>query len=336
MSTLLGSLRRLALAPSLADVGYAGRRFPVVRTARTDRLERIPQSVVCGFEWAVDCSGLWELERRLSMVEPELRGFAYEGAAMATTVLDALSGFRGTRTRDLLDGPARPHLLLAYIGIGFAMARLPRPTWAKVLPDLDGAPHHRTMSWLAVDGFAFDRAYFDTRRVLDAQHVGRPYAWQGRADYFGRAADQGIGRALWFVHGADPGQVTVAVERFPAARRADLWSGVGLAASFAGGADARELTTLRRSAGPHGPELGLGAVFAATARQESGYVPEHTGTATAAFAGLSVARAVALAEATADPGADAAADASGAVPGYERWRGAIRAALGTTPFSAVA
>ncbi len=83
MSSLIGSLRRLALAPTLADVAFSGRGFPVSPTAGTRRLESIPQSVVCGFEWGVDSSGLWELERRLEMVEPELRGFAYEGATMA-------------------------------------------------------------------------------------------------------------------------------------------------------------------------------------------------------------------------------------------------------------
>lgn len=319
MPTVLGSVRRLALTPSFADVTFAERGFPVRPTPATERLEAIPQSVVCGFEWGIDARTLWEVERRLAMVEPELRGFAYEGAAMAFTVRDSVAG---TRTRDLLLGSGRPHIFLAYIGIGFAMARLPRPLWRKVLPDLAGSPYFPTMSWLAVDGYGFDRAYFDTKRWVDRQHVPAPYPWQGSADYFPRAVDQGIGRALWFIHGAQAPDVAAAVLRFPEHRRADLWSGVGLAATFAGGCEAEGLTGLRAAAAGYGDHLGLGAVFATKARHYSGHVPPHTATATSALAGLTVAEAVAVADET-----EVAADAPGPVPAYELWRQRIRARL---------
>jgi len=85
--------------------------------------------------------------------------------------------------------------------MGFAMARLPRPVWKKILPDLTGDPYYPVMSWLAVDGYGFDRAYFDTKRWVDEQRVPKPYPWAGAPDYFPRAVDQGIGRALWFICG---------------------------------------------------------------------------------------------------------------------------------------
>ncbi len=233
MPTLLGSLRSAVLAPTLADVGFAGRGFPGRDSPGADHLEAVPQSVVVGFEWGIASPGNAELERRLDMVVPELRGFAYEGATMALTIRDTISG---SRTRELLLGPGRPHVFLAYIGIGFAMARLPRPLWPKVLPDLAPIPYHPVMSWLAVDGYGFDRAYFDTRRWIDEQRLPRPYPWAGCPDYFPRAFDQGVGRALWFIHGGVPENVAAAVERFAEDRRPDLWSGVGLAATFAGAA----------------------------------------------------------------------------------------------------
>jgi len=62
---------------------------------------------------------------------------------MAFTVRDSMAGGRGHRTRDLLRGPGVPHTFLTYIGIGFAMARLPRPLWKGVLPDLTGTPYYR-------------------------------------------------------------------------------------------------------------------------------------------------------------------------------------------------
>ncbi|MYW94155.1 DUF1702 family protein [Amycolatopsis rubida] len=318
MSTLFGLLRKRFLAPSLSSVGFAERGFPVLATDATARLEAVPQAVVCGFEWAIEGASLWEVERRLALVEPEQRGFAYEGAAMGYTVLDALpSG--GGRTKALLEGPAGPHIFLAYIGIGFAMARLPRPLWKNVLPRLAGTRYHPVMSWLAVDGYGFDRAYFDTRRWVDDQEEPAPYAWAGRADYFRRAFDQGIGRALWFVHGGDPEAAAAAAGRFGEHRRGDLWSGIGLAATFAGGSDQRGLAGLRGAAGPYSDELALGSVFAVKARTYAAHVPAHTHLASRALTGLSVRGAQELADRTERPDAD-----DGPLPPYELWRDRIR------------
>lgn len=319
MPTVFGSLRSLLLAPSLAEVTFAGRGFPVTPSEATRRLEAIPQAVVCGFEWGINARDQWEVERRLAMVEQELRGFAYEGATMAFTVLDAMGGGRGRRTRDLLLGPGRPHLFLTYIGIGFAFARLPRVLWGKAMPDLTGLPYHPTMSWLAVDGYGFDRAYFDTARWVGEQRPPAPYPWEGSPDYFLRASDQGVGRALWFIHGGRPDDVTAAVGRFAGHRQADLWSGVGLAAAFAGGAEAEDLAALRRGAAGHGAELAQGVVFATKARHHAGFVPPHTETAAWALADLTAEAAVALAD---DSAVERGADG---LPAYELWRGKVRA-----------
>src|SRR6185295_13508901 len=93
MPTTLGSIRRLLLTPSFATVTFGKRGFPVTQSATTEHLEAIPHAVLCGFEWGIDTrGGQWELERRLAMVRPEVLGFAYEGATMACTVLDAMRG----------------------------------------------------------------------------------------------------------------------------------------------------------------------------------------------------------------------------------------------------
>jgi hypothetical protein len=232
---------------------------------------------------------------------------------------------RGTRTRDLLLGPGQPHIFLAYIGIGFAMARLPRPLWKRIVPDLTGTPYHPTMSWLAVDGYGFDLAYFHTGRWVDEQRVPAPYPFQGWPDYFTRAVDQGIGRALWFIHGGQVPDVATAVGRFASHRQADLWSGVGLAATFAGGCAPADLATLRRLAGLHWTEVAQGAVFATKARHYSGTVPPHTATAIAALADLTVEQAAALADDVA-----VAEDDAGAGRAYEQWRQRIRAAVASS------
>jgi enediyne biosynthesis protein E2 len=322
MPTIFGSARRLIMTPSLAKVSFSGRGFPGPSTDATQRLEAVPQAVICGFEWGIDARSKWEVERRLSLLDPELQGFGYEGVTMAFTILDSMAGGRGHRTRDLLTTSGEQHIFLAYIGIGFAMARLPRPLWKKIVPDLTGSPYYPTMSWLAVDGYGFDRAYFDTKRWVDEQHVVSPYPWEGSRAYFPRAVDQGIGRALWFIHGGRVADVADAVRRFPSHRHPDLWSGVGLAAAFAGGSDADGLARLCKEAGEHQAELGQGAVFAIKARSYAGFVPAHTQLAAGALAGLTVEAAVALADDSA-----VTVGASPEEPAYELWRKRVRTGL---------
>jgi hypothetical protein len=322
MPTIFGSARRLMMTPSLAKVSFEGRGFPGPATDATRRLEAVPQAVICGFEWGIDARSQWEVERRLSLLDPELQGFGYEGTTMAFTILDSMAGGRGHKTRDLLVGPGERHIFLAYIGIGFAMARLPRPLWKKIIPDLTGNPYYPTMSWLAVDGYGFDRAYFETRRWVDEQRVPSPYPWEGAPDYFLRAVDQGIGRALWFIHGGRAADVAAAVQRFAGARHADLWSGVGLAAAFAGGSTPDGLATLRREAAGYEAELGQGVVFAIKARSYSGLVPAHTELACRVLAGLSVEAAEKLGDDTA-----VTVSESPEVPAYELWRQNIRTRL---------
>jgi hypothetical protein len=321
LPTTLGSLRRLLLTPSLAEVTFERRGFPVTPTEATRRLEAIPQAVVCGFEWGIDARSQWEVQRRLELVAPEHRGFAYEGVTMAFTVLDAMSpGGRGTRTRELLLGPGRPHIFLTYIGIGFAMARLPRPLWRKVMPDLSGSPYYPTMSWLAVDGYGFDLAYFHTARWVDAKQVPEPYPWDGAPDYFPRAVDQGIGRALWFVNGANPRALADCIETYPVSRRADLWSGAGLASVYAGGTDAGGLAAFWDAAGPYRPEVAQGAAFAAKTRLRTDLVVPHTELAVKTYCDMSIEDAAAVTdEALVDLPPD------GPVPAYEIWRQRIQA-----------
>jgi hypothetical protein len=278
--------------------------------------DAVSQAVTRGVEWAVDGAGPEEDERRLATVEPELRGFAYEGAAMAYTILDVLPGGGRDRTRRLLDGPGRPHLVPVHLGIGAALARLPHRLWRRILPDL-ADPDHCPLSWLAVDGYGFELAYAHLRRCLVEQRVPAAYPWPGAQAYVPRVVDQGIGRALWFVHAGVAEQAGAAVLRFRPDRQPDLWRGIGFAATYAGGTRPAGLALL---AGPHRAELGTGAVLAAKARTDAGVVPAHTEQAARALAGLPVAAAAALADEATRMG-----DEPG--PAYERWREHVRANL---------
>jgi hypothetical protein len=200
---------------------------------------------------------------------------------------------------------------MAHVGLGWVVARLP---WLRRHVDRPLAPLDPLLRWLVVEGYGFHEGYFHWPRAVAAQEV------PGRlSGYARRAFDQGLGRSLWFVHGADVARVAAAVAAFPPPRHADLWGGVGLACAYAGGAGADALHALRESAGPYQPPLAQGAAFAAKARQRAGNPAAHTGLACEILCGASADAAAHLTD-------DALKDLSpdGDEPAFEVWRRRIQ------------
>jgi hypothetical protein len=113
--------------------------------------------------------------------------------------------------------------------------------------------------------------------------------------------------------------MTSAVRAAAEPRHADLWSGIGLACAYAGGADNATITRLVSAAGAHRLHLAQGAAFAAEARRRAGNPAPHTEQACRLAAGVSAERAADL---TGIARRGLAAD--GRAETYQAWRGAIR------------
>jgi hypothetical protein len=260
-----------------------------------------------GYHAALEEVDIDRMVVRLNLIESPFQGFAYEGAAMALALLDRLSPWKRHRIEAFLHGPGARHQYMVHVGVGWAMARLPglgRPVGHGLDP---------LLRWLVLDGYGFHQAYFNPRRFVDRHETTR-----FRAPYAARVVDQGIGRALWFVDGAEPDRICDAVVSFPAARRPDLWSGVGLAATYAGGTDQAGLEALRDLARPYLPQLAQGAAFAAKARLHAGNPTPHTDLSTRVLCGVSAwAAATITDEALPSPSVSAAEPE---IPAYEIWR----------------
>lgn len=265
--------RRLQLGAGLAD--FAARGFHCGRPTSRDILERHARAFLGGFNTAVRSTPS-VTHHELGHLDAGERGFAYEGAGMAYALLDTALFGRGRRTTVLREGPGRAYTHLIHVGAGWALARLRHPG-ARALLRLD--PLHQ---WLALDGHGFSHGFFGGRAAVARYARG---ATPGRA---AAVRHQGLGRSLWFLEAADPDRIARTVGAFPEDRRGHLWSGVGLAACYAGGADDDELDRLRAHAGPYGPDLAQGAAFAAEARRHAGHVPEHTRRAVPRLTGTDV------------------------------------------------
>lgn len=296
-------LRRL-LGIDPAEATFARRGFAASSMQVRERLERVGFTFLDGYHAALETEGD-ELTARLDATGPDVRGFAYEGAAMALALLDALTPWRPGRIAAFLRGAGAPHVYMVHVGAGWALARL-RRRMADVPRGMDPL-----LGWLAADGYGFHEGYFHPRRYADG--CARPPRVSG---YALRAFDQGLGRALWFVHGAEPVRVARAIAAFPLVRREALWSGAGLACAYAGGVrGGEEAGALAAAAGADRAALAQGAAFAAEARSRAGNPAPHTDRACRILCGLSADRAAALTVRARDGLAP-----RGALPAYEVWR----------------
>lgn len=296
----------------MSAASVAKRGFYAKCTDSVALLETIGHSFLTGYGFAVGSRGIEEAQSRLAAIPSQFRGFAYEGAAMGYAMLAGL-GLAGRRQlTSFLAGPAQPHTYMSYVGIGWACARLPQWRWRRILPT------DSLLGWLTLDGYGFHQAYFRTRRYVDSQLRAphRQWPYPRAAGYVGRAIDQGIGRALWFVAGTDPDRTADRIGKFAPERRADLWSGAGLAATYAGGADEAELQRLWEHAGEHRPRVAQASAFAAEARVCAGLVTDHTVLATQVFCDMSPEAAAALSREV-QAGLPAAGSS---MPAYEVWR----------------
>ena len=256
--------------PAQADFGPRRFRLGPAR----ERLETSGRAFLTGFN-----AMLAREVDRIDDLPEELRGFAYEGAGMACANLDILTITGGRRLRDLLNGQGMRYPHLIHMGTGWAYARLHmRPMWGI-------RSVHPLLRWLAFDGFGFHQGFFLTDRTVGRQRTA------GLMDRTQRAIfDQGLGRMLWFHECAGVDDVVLRIAEFPAGRRADLWSGVGLAATYVGGASAADLEWMALAATEDGfrAHLAQGSAFGCASRLISGIVPDHTVAAAPALCGVEV------------------------------------------------
>lgn len=316
------AVRRRILTPSLTNASLEERGFHRKDAAAQDLLEGIGRTFLGGYAAAAGAREPLDAVPELEAVPVRLRGFAYEGAGMGFAVRDGLPFGRHDFFERFLAGPGEDHDYMAYVGLGWAMARLPRFRWVPA-DRLDPL-----LCWLALDGYGFHQAYFHSQRYAIRHAQTSLHPWPGGdvpGGYPHRAIDQGIGRALWFVGGTDPAVVSALIAAFAPHRRADLYSGAGLAATYAGGASADELVRFREHSGDHCGQVALGSAFAAETRVRAGLVGPETELATEVFCATSAADAARLTQELRPTGAESA-DPSG-VPAYETWRQRIAAAL---------
>ncbi|HEY1349649.1 MAG TPA: DUF1702 family protein [Ktedonobacteraceae bacterium] len=267
------------------------------------RLKTVVRAVTRGCQVTLASSNFETMVARLNTFDVELRGFAYEGAGIGLAALDTLLPW-GNRTRAFLDGPGSEFIYAVPLGAGMGLARLrrkPEPFLKRLDP---------VLGWLILDGYGFHEGFFASRRALKAQKVP-----QHLSPYARRVFDHGLGRSIWFTGNTEVARVAETINTFSESRRADLWSGVGLACGYTGGADRAAIESLKRLVGRYAPHLAMGAAIAANARHTVGNPSRYVELSCEYLCGVSSARASQMVDQARQ---DLPPD--GVVPAYEVWR----------------
>jgi enediyne biosynthesis protein E3 len=306
----MGRIVRALLSMSGDKKRFAGSITAFEDEGVRRRLKAIGDVFLAGYRAALEEEDPEALAARLARTDRELWGFAYEGAGLGLSLLDALPPWRGRRFATFLRGAGAGQPYLLHVGAGWVLARLPVSP-ARFLGRLDPL-----LRWLALDGLGFHEAFHRWRRTVERRRL------PARLSGYGRPFDIGVGRRLWLTPEVEAGNLPRIIATFPADRQGDLWTGVGEACAFAGVRGPEALTGILQAAGRFAPQLGQGAAFAAKVRARGGNPTPHTELACRLFCRMSAAEAAALTDE-----ALAGLPPDGEIPAFEVWRRRIQERL---------
>ncbi|HYG81175.1 MAG TPA: DUF1702 family protein, partial [Pyrinomonadaceae bacterium] len=188
MALSLARFRQFILGISLEETTFARRGFRAGAPSARHRLEKIGRVFLQGYHAALNENESAALARRLNTIEPEFRGFAFEGAAMGLALLDHLTPWKKNRLQAFLAGPGTAHTYMVHVGAGWVLARIP---WLRRNVDEPLANLDPLLRWLAIDGYGFHEGYFRWHKYIKGE--SHPRRLKG---YARRAFDQGLGRSL--------------------------------------------------------------------------------------------------------------------------------------------
>jgi hypothetical protein len=282
--SLPSRIKSRLLSLSLEAGSFSRRGFPGCHSSGRAHLERVVQTFIQGYNLAVGEADVARLTERLDSSFPTaLVGFAYEGAGMYFGLIDLLVPRSTSRLAAFTRSPtAYRQDYIATVGAGCAIARAPfglrrLESYQRSLDPMS--------AWCLADGYGFHQGFFHWKRFIEARQAA-PASLNPQNR---RLFDAGVGRAMWWVFGADPDAIAGAISRFDDDRRPEMWAGIGTALAYAGGGPPQASSLLLDLSGEYSFDLLSGIPFAAHMRDKGGNAAEWTAEVCAELLGMSVA-----------------------------------------------
>lgn len=311
----VGFLRRFLFGLPLTGMDKLWDNFGAETEARK-QLRLSSTSFIDAYNTSLEVDLSRKLFSILGTYDKSFRGFAYEGTGMGMAMLDYTGFSKRDRLSEFVE-TAPSYTMLAYIGAGFAIAVLNRdlePSLASLKP---------LERWWAIDGYGFYCGIFRWEQTIEKQRLPKKIKGYGQ-----RAFDRGIGRSLWFRLNDDINEITRLIQTFPEHRRADIWSGIGLASTYAGGVEKVTLETVKAKSGPYKSHVALGSSMAAINRYYPDNIMEHNDLACSVYCGMTAENTAKLVVNTAESlTIDPAEPVFTPQPIFETFREAVRSHL---------
>ncbi|HEY0059506.1 MAG TPA: DUF1702 family protein, partial [Flavisolibacter sp.] len=267
------------------ETSFAKRGFCRDNVMAAAQLEKIGSFFLKGYRAALSTAMGEPLTRLLNNTSVFYKGFSYEGAAMALLIQDWFGILKKKRLNQFMEQEeGAKHIYMLHVGAGWGYARLPVNLEKKI------ERYDPLLRWLVVDGYGFHQGYFKTKKYVERMQPPRL-----RSIYAMKAFYQGLGRCLWFVDGAVPDRIARRIAGFPPEYQPELWSGVGLACTYAVGVSESDLWKLKELSLNAYPYLAQGAVFAAKARERAEIITSENETACQVICSMTVRQAAGIA-----------------------------------------
>lgn len=268
-----GKIRRFLFGLPLINIENTWKNVPNVETPTRKKLRPPVIAFITGLNTAIEVALSDLLIGQLEGLNDNCRGFAYEGAGMGLAIID-YSRNKGLISK-FLKGEGANYPELIHVGLGCATAALKKDLESK-MKEIE--PMQR---WWIPDGFGFFTGIYKWEDTVEKQIV--PSQIKG---YTLRSFDRGLGRRMWFAFSGEVEAIADAISKFPESRQADLWSGVGLASTFAGGVERETLVKLKELAGDYSSYVALGSAMAAKCRYTAGNIMNYTNVACSILCGM--------------------------------------------------
>jgi enediyne biosynthesis protein E3 len=225
---------------------------------------------------------LAELYKYLDSFDIEFRSIAYEAASMCVALGDLKSDNQLKRWFEFAQQAAL-HATQIHVGLGWALAQLQ----IDPLPFMGGL--HPMMRYRVADGYGYYEGIFRKRKGVLSQQ--RP-EWDDATAM--DAYDQGLGRSMWYLNNGNIEEAKKLIEKFPVSRQADLWRGLGIAISYAGGCSEEYLLQIISLAGDFKTQLAAGCVMALVSRKVAGFISDDAALVCRVWCNKSVEDALSL------------------------------------------
>jgi hypothetical protein len=264
--------------------------------------EDVGKSFIFGYNTALEHDPENTSIKINSNIENKMTGFSFEGAGMAFVVIDFLFPWKNSFQKLLKE--ENKHEYMLYVGAGWAVARLPfkRLILSKLKPK-------NILYSLVLDGIGFHQGYFHWKKSIFKKEIPRFLKEKEYKSYY-----QGLGRSFWFVFGGNSKKISDTVNFFDKEFRGDLWSGIGLSSTYAGGRQ-DSIKELKEESKEYYPDLCQGSVFAAKARYRANNITLHNKYACSVYHGMSIEESSVLTDVELSNLNE---------PNYDKWRSSIR------------